>query len=60
MGASVNNGEEQHGICQLSVHPDVLVEREESDRGADPFHNRPADGQQDEHAIDAQYQSGTS
>ncbi len=60
MGGGVDNGEQEHRICELPVHPNVLIERKEPDFGPDEAHNRSADGQQDEHAIDTQDQTGSS
>lgn len=60
MGGGVDDGEEKHSICQLSVHPDVLIERKEPNGRSDPFHDGPAHRQQDQHTIDAQYQTGTT
>lgn len=42
------------------MQPKVLVERQEAELGTDPSHNRSADGEQDEHAVDAQDETGTS
>lgn len=54
MGRGVDDGEQQHGVGELAVHPDVLVERDEADLGAEKAHDGSADGEQDEHAVDAQ------
>ena len=54
MGGCVDNGEEKHSVCELTVHPDILVERNEPDLWPDEAHDGSADGKQDEHAIDAQ------
>lgn len=60
MSRSVEDGEHQHGVCQLSVKPEVLVERQEANLGSDPSHDGSADGEQDEHAIDTEDQTSTS
>lgn len=56
----MDNTEEKHRVRKLPVHPDVLIERDEPDLWSDEAHDGPADGQQNEHAIDAQDQSGSS
>jgi hypothetical protein len=56
----VGNGEEQHGIGELSVEPDVLIEGNKLDLGADPSHDSPAHWQEDEHSIEGQNQTGTT
>lgn len=60
MRCCVDNGEKHHGVGELSVHPEVLVEREEPDLWPNKPHNCPADREQDEHPVDAQNQAGTS
>ncbi len=36
------------------MHPNVLIERDEPDLGPEEPHDSPADGEQDEHPVDAQ------
>jgi len=60
MRCGMNNGEEQQRICELPVHPDVLIKRDKPNLGPDEAHDCPADRQQDEHAIDAQNQTSSS
>lgn len=43
VGCRVADGEDQHRIGELSVHPDVLVKRQEPDLGPNPSHDGPAD-----------------
>lgn len=42
------------------MHPQILIKGEEADLGSDPSHNGSADGEQDEHAVDAEHQTSTS
>jgi hypothetical protein len=60
MRRGVDDAEQQHRIGELSVHPDVLVERKKPDLGPDEAHDGPADRKQDEHAVNAQDQASTS
>lgn len=43
MSRGVQDGESKHGVRQLPVQPEVLVEREEAKLRSDPSHNRSAD-----------------
>ena len=54
MCRGVDGGEQQHRVGELSVHPYVLIERDEPDLGPEEPHDGPADGEQDEHPVDAQ------
>lgn len=60
MSGRVEDGEEQHGISQLPVEPNVLVQREPSDLRSNPSDDGAADGKQDEHTINAEDQACTS
>jgi hypothetical protein len=55
MGRGMQDGEEQQGVCDLPVEPNVLVEREEPDLWSEEPHNRPAYWYQDDHGVDGQY-----
>lgn len=54
MRASMDYGKEEHRIGKLSVHPDVLVKRYKPDLRPNEPHDGSADGEQNEHAVDAQ------
>lgn len=60
MGRGVQDGEEQHGVGQLPMEPNVLVHGDPSDLGPNPSHDGAAYRQQDEHAVDAEYQASAS
>ncbi len=60
MRRGVDDGEQQHRVRELSMHPEILVERDELDLGTNPSHDCPADRQEDEHAIAAKDETGTS
>lgn len=42
------------------MHPQVLIKRDEANLGSQPTHYRAADRQENEHSIDAEYQTSTS
>ena len=60
MRSGVDDGKDKHGVGELAMHPDVFVQRDEPDLGADESHDGPAYRQQNEHAIDAKHQSSTT
>jgi hypothetical protein len=60
MRSRVNDGEQQHRIGELPVHPDVFIKWDESDFGSDEPHNGSADGEQNKHPVHTQNQTGTS
>src|SRR5262245_6295350 len=60
VGGGVADGEEEHGVGELAMHPQVLVEGQEADLGPQPAHDGAADGEQDEHGVDAEDKTGTS
>lgn len=45
---------EEHRVRQLTVEPDVLVERQPLHLGADPPHDGSAHRQQDEHSVETE------
>ena len=47
MGESVKDGEQQHGVGDLSVEPDILIEGQPPEFGTDPSHEGAANGKQD-------------
>lgn len=51
MSASVENGEEQHGIGNLSMEPHRLVKRHPSSLGAKPSKNIPAHRHDNNHGV---------
>lgn len=57
---NVGNAEYQESVGELSVQPDVFIERQESNLGADPSHNRAANREEDEHTVDAQDETSTA
>jgi len=56
----VDDGKEQHGIGDLAMEPDVLVEGQPPDLRSDPSHNRSADGEKDQGAIDSEDETGAA
>lgn len=56
----MKDAEKEERVRKLTVHPQVLIKREEANLGSDPAHNGSADGKQDQHAVDAENQTGTS
>lgn len=56
----VENGEEENRVGELAMHPEILIEREEANLGSQPAHNSATDGEEDEHAVDAENKTGTS
>lgn len=60
MRAGVNYCKQQHRVGELPVHPDVLVKRQKSDLWPNEAHDGSADRKQNEHAVDAQNQTGAS
>lgn len=41
MSSDMGNGEEQHGVCDLTMEPKVLIQRQEPDLGSKPSHQCP-------------------
>jgi hypothetical protein len=60
VSAGMEGGEEEDGVCELAMHPQVLVEREESNLGSNPSHNSSADREKDQHAVNAQNETGAT
>lgn len=56
----MEDAEKEQRVGNLAVHPQVLIKREETNLRSDPAHNGSADGKQDQHAVDAEDQTGTS
>ena len=54
MGRNVNDCEEQHGVGNLAMEPEVLVQGQEPDLRTDPSHDGPAYWKQDQGGIDGQ------
>lgn len=54
------DAEEEQRVGKLAVHPQILIKGQEAYLGSDPAHNGSADGEQDEHAVDAENQTSTS
>jgi hypothetical protein len=52
MGTSMENREEEHGVCDLFVEPHVLVERRPSNLWSEPSENVSAHGHNDHHSVD--------
>lgn len=57
--SDVQAAEAEKGVDQLAVHPEILVQGQEADLGPYPAHEGPADGQEDQHAIDGKDESGS-
>lgn len=55
MGSCVDDGEQQHRVGKLPVHPDILIEWDELDLWPDETHDSSADGQQNKHTVHTQY-----
>lgn len=51
---NVDDGEEQHGVGNLTMEPQVLVQGQEPDLRTDPSHDGPTYGKQDQGGIDGQ------
>lgn len=60
MSSNMGNGEEQHGICDLTMEPEVLIQRQEPDLGSKPSHQCPTYWEQYEQPVETQYQPGTT
>jgi len=60
MSGGVNYSEEEGGVGKLTVEPQILIEGQPSNLGADPSHNRTAHGQQDKHAVETENKPSTS
>lgn len=60
MRSCVKDGEDQHGVGDLSVEPHRLVEREPPRLGPQPSENVSAHGHDDDHGVNGQDQTGTS
>jgi hypothetical protein len=54
MSTCVKTGEEKHGVGELTMHPQVLVEWDEADLGSNPSHNGSAYREENKHAVDAE------
>lgn len=58
VGSSVNHRPECHGICDLTVEPDIFVRREEpGELGSNDAQNVAQHREQDESTVQCQYQS---
>ncbi len=60
MSRSVEDGEQEHRVRELPVHPDVLIEGDEPDLGPEEAHDGSADWEQDEHPVHTQHQTSAS
>jgi hypothetical protein len=60
MGRSVNDGEHEHGVGDLTMEPYRLIEGQPSDLRPDDSKNVSAHGHNDHHGVDGQYETGTS
>jgi len=60
MGRNVDDREEQHGVSDLSMEPEILIQWQPLDLGTDPSHHGAAHGDQDECAIDCKRQTSTT
>ena len=56
----MNDGKKEHGVGELAVEPQVLVERQPAHFGPDPAHDGAAHGQEDEHGVDAEDEAGAA
>ena len=56
----MRDSEDEQGIGELAMEPQVLVERQETKLWPDNADKRPADREENEHAIDRQNKTGTS
>ena len=60
MRRDVDDGEKEHGVRDLTVKPEVLVQGQKPDLGPDRPHERAAYRQQDERAVESKDETGTS
>lgn len=60
MSSYVGNCEEQHRICDLTMEPEVLVQRQEPDLGPKPPHQCPTYWEQNEQPVETQHQTSTT
>lgn len=58
--ARVDDGEQQDRVGQLSVHPEVFVQGNESEFRTDPSHDSSTDRKKNEHAVNTQDKTCTS
>jgi hypothetical protein len=54
VSACVKASEEEDGVGELAMHPEILVEWNESNLGSNPTHDGSTYGEQDKHAVDAE------
>lgn len=52
MRSSVKDGEDQHGVGDLSVEPHGLVERNPPRLGSEPSEDVSTHGQENDHGVD--------
>lgn len=60
MCCGMDDGKEQHGVCDVSMEPLRAVQWQPSCPGAEPAKEIPAHGQHDDHGIDGQDQARAS
>lgn len=60
MGRGVQDAVKKKSVSELTVHPEIFVERDEANLRADPSHDCSADGEQDQHSVDAKHETGAS
>jgi hypothetical protein len=60
VSSDVSNGEEQHRVRDLTMKPEVLIQRQEPQLGPKPSHECPAYWEQDEQPVETQYQTRTT
>ena len=60
VGRCVADAEEEHGISELAMQPNVFVEREEAQFRTDPAHYGAAHGEKNKHSVDAEDHTGTA
>lgn len=60
MRSNMGNGEEQHGVGDLTMEPEVLIQRQEPDLRSKPSHQCPTYWQQYEQPVETQHQTGTT
>lgn len=58
MRRGMDDGEDEHGIGDLTVEPGGLVERQPSQAWSQPFDDIAAHGQQDQRPVQGEHQAG--
>jgi hypothetical protein len=60
VGCGVQDGEEEHRVCKLPMHPQVFIEWQESQLRSNDAHDGTTDGKKDEHTVYTQDETSTT